>query len=156
MMVERYVLASLVAWLVLAAIGLAMVPNQLLRYSLTALVIAQSLAHVRHHWRAPEDVQWREAAQFAIQAVPTDQNIAVMPPWEPMLVMRYYLPPAQRGRLISADATLEQKSRTWMLRCGAEPVLVTSLELPQQTLGQIARCYPRVLKHFRMVDVRSR
>jgi hypothetical protein len=156
MMVERYVLASLVAWLALTAIGLAMLPNQLLRYSVAALVVAQSLAHVHHHWRAPEDVQWREAAQFAVQAAPKDRKIAVMPPWEPMLVMRYYLPPSQRDRLVSADATLEQKSRIWMLRCGPEPVLVDSSELPPETLVQVAQCYPRMLKHFRLVDVRSR
>ena len=156
MMVERYVLPSLVAWMVLAGVGLAVLPNQWLRYAMTALVVAQSLAHIRHHWRAPEDTQWREAAQFAIQAAPSDQNVAVMPPHEPIMVMSYYLPPEQRDRLVSGDATLASESRIWMLRCGPQPVMVAASELPPQTLEQVARCYPRLLKRFRLVEVRSR
>lgn len=155
MMVERYVLASLAAYLVLAAVGLACLPAGPMRYLAAALVVAQSLAHVHHHWRAPEDVQWREAARFAVAAAPAGQPIAVMPPEEPLLVLRYYLAPSARARVVGADARLDAR-RNWQMRCGAEPLLIGSTELPQASLQQVEACYPRLLARFRLVEVRGR
>jgi mannosyltransferase len=155
LMVERYVLASLVAFLVLAAVGLATLPNASIRYAIALLIVAQSLAHVRHHWRAPEDVQWREAARFALGAVPAGHKIAVIPA-EPVMVVRYYLPEAARDRAVAADASADPQSRVKILRCGPEPILIASLELPGGSLPSIAACYPHVLRRFRLVDVRGR
>jgi hypothetical protein len=58
-MVERYVLSSLVAFLALAGLGIASFRSDIVRYAVAVLVVAQSLAHVHHHWRVPEDIQWR-------------------------------------------------------------------------------------------------
>jgi len=155
LMVERYVLASLVAFLVLAAVGLATLPNAPIRYAVALLIVAQSLAHVRHHWRAPEDVQWREAARFALSAVPDGQKIAVIPA-EPVMVVRYYLPEAARDRAIAADAPADPQLHVKILRCGTEPLLIASTELPRGSLPSIAACYPHVLRQFRLVNVRGR
>ena len=155
LMVERYVLASLAAFLVLAAVGLATLPNASIRYAIAILIVGQSLAHVRHHWRAPEDVQWREAAGFALGAVAEGQKIAVIPA-EPVMVVRYYLPEPARDRAVAADAPADPKSRIKILRCGAEPLLIASTELPRGSLPSIAACYPHVLRRFRLVDVRGR
>jgi hypothetical protein len=154
LMVERYVLPSLVAWLVLAGIGLALVAGGIPRYAIAAIVVAQSIAHIHHHWRAPGDVQWREAAQFAISAAPFGQKIVVMPPAEPLLVLRYYLPPADRARLVGADARLDQ-SRQWQMKCGPEPILIASSELPRDFRPQLEACYPRLVRQLRLVEVRG-
>jgi hypothetical protein len=155
LMVERYALASLVAFLALVAVGLALLPGGLIRSGVALLIVAQSLAHVRHHWRAPEDVQWREAARFAVGAAPPGQKIAVIPA-EPLMVLRYYLPEDARDLAVVADAHPDPKSRIKILRCGPEPILIASTELPHASLPSIAACYPRVLRHFRLVDVRGR
>ena len=155
MMVERYALVSLAAYLVLTAVGLARLPDGPLRYLIAALVVGQSLAHVHHRWRTPEDVQWREAVRFAIEEAPAGEKVAVMPPEEPLLVLKYYLPPAAHPRLVGADAKLDQ-SRHWQMRCGAEPLLIASTELPSESRPQMESCYPRLLKRFRLVEVRAR
>jgi hypothetical protein len=155
LMVERYVLASLVGWLVLTAMGLARLPTSVVSYAAAALIVGQSLAHVHHHWRNPEDVQWREAAHFAVATSPKGGKIAVMPPVEPILAMRYYLSEPQGERLVSAEATLDQ-NRVWQMRCGAEPMLIDSTELPGNAFAAIGTCYPRVLGRFRLVEVRGR
>lgn len=154
MMVERYALVSLAAYLALTAVGLARLPNGSLRYLLAAVVIAQSLAHVHHHWRTPDDVQWREAVRFAVAAAPTGTKIAVMPPEEPLLVLKYYLPPSEHPRLVGVDAKLDP-SRHWQMRCGREPLLIASTELPAESRPPLEACYPRLLKRFRLVEVRA-
>ncbi|MGD0288032.1 MAG: hypothetical protein ABSC63_00015 [Candidatus Binataceae bacterium] len=155
-MIERYVLASLVAFLVLAAVGLASIRWNLARWALAILVVAQSLAHIHHHWRAPADIQWREAVQFAAAAVPVGQKIAVMPPGEPLYVIDYYLPPQQRDLVVSSDATFDSADRTWTFRCGREPVAIVQLELQRDFLNSIASCYPRTLRKFRQIEVLAR
>ncbi len=154
MMVERYVLIGLAGYLALTAVGLASISKVPLRYLIAAIVVVQSLVHVHHHWRTPEDVQWREAARFAIQAAPAGGQIAVMPPEEPLLVLKYYLPPSAHPRLVSADATLDP-SRHWQMRCGPEPLLIASTELPAESRPRLEACYPRLLKRFRLVEVRA-
>ena len=156
LMVERYVLASLVAVLVIAAIGLAALPDGIIRYAAILLIVGQSLAHVRHHWRIPEDVQWREAARFAVDSLPAGQTIAVIPPAEPLMVLRYYLPADQRGVVVSADAHSSPEHREWQLHCGSEPILIVSTEVPRGSWPSIEACYPRLLAHLRLVDVRGR
>src|SRR5260370_7952759 len=79
-MVERYVLSSLVAFLALAGLGIASFRSDIVRYAVAVLVVAQSLAHVHHHWRVPEDIQWREARQLAPPLLPNRAKSAVMPP----------------------------------------------------------------------------
>ena len=155
-MIERYVLPSLVAFLVLAAIGLASMRWELARWTLTLLVVGQSLAHVHHHWRAPEDIQWREAVEFAAAAVPNGQKVAVMPPGEPLYVIHYYLPEQQRDLVVSSDATFDREHRTWTFHCGSQPVAIVQLELQRDFLDAIASCYPRTLKKFRQIEVVSR
>jgi hypothetical protein len=154
MMVERYALASLVAYLVLTAVGLGQLPGGVLRYLVAGFVIVLSLAHVHHHWRAPEDVQWREAARFAVQAAPDGQKIVVIPE-EPVMVLRYYLPADSRSQLVAADAKLDE-SRHRHLKCGPEPVVIASTELPAEFMPQLNSCYPRLLARFRLVEVRGR
>jgi len=155
MMLERYVLPSLIAFLVLAAVGIASIHGVALRYAIAILVVGQSLAHLHHHWCNPEDVQWREAARFAVAATPAGQRIAVVP-LEPLMVLRYYLDEPERMRLVGADAQLDPNTRLWTITCGQEPILIADSELPPASLQQISACYPRLLKQFRLVEVRAR
>jgi hypothetical protein len=155
-MVERYVLASLAAFLVLAALGLASIESDVIRYAALTLVVVLSLAHVHRQWRMPDDVQWREAAQFAAAAAPEGTRIAVMPPGEPLMVLRYYLPPARRNDAVSADAVFDGKSRTWSFHCGGEPVAIVQAELAPEFRRLIERCYPRTLANFRLVSILGR
>lgn len=152
-MLERYLIASMAALLALAALGLAAIANQLARYAIAALVVVLSLAHIHHHWRAPEDVQWREAARFASSIVPPGQNIVVMPPGEPLRVLGYYLPPARQNLIVGADAHFDAKSRLWSFDCGTEPVAIVQAGLPREFVQKIQACYPRELAKFRMVEV---
>jgi hypothetical protein len=154
MMVERYALASLVAYLVLTAVGLSQLPGNVLRYLVVGFVAILSLAHVHHHWRTPQDVQWREAARFAVQAVPDGQKIAVIPE-EPVMVLRYYLPADSRSQVVAGDAKLDE-SRLRHLNCGPEAVVIASTELPAEFMPQLDTCYPRLLARFRLVEVRGR
>jgi hypothetical protein len=155
-MLERYVLASLVAFLVLAAIGLASIQSGVARYVIATLVVAQSLAHIHHHWRSPEDIQWREAAQFAAAAVPSGEKVALMPPGEPQYVVNYDLTPQQRDIVVNCDASFDGATRTWAFRCGQEPIAIVQLELPRDFLNAIQQCCPRTLKKFRQVEVLAR
>jgi mannosyltransferase len=155
-MLERYVLASLVAFLVLAAIGLASIQSGVARYAIAVIVVAQSLAHIHHHWRSPEDIQWREAAQFAAAVVPNGKKVALMPPGEPQYVVHYYLTPHQRDVVVNSDASFDGTTRTWAFRCGREPIAIVQLELPREFLNRIEQCYPRTLRKFRHLEVLAR
>ncbi len=146
-MVERYVLSSLVAFLALAGLGIASFRSDIVRYAVAVLVVAQSLAHVHHHWRVPEDIQWREAAELAASVVPSGEKIAVMPPGEPLMVLRYYLSRSKHDiDVVGADAKLD----------GPEPAAIVQLELPREFLSAIQPCYPRTLQKFRHVEVLAR
>ena len=156
-MVERYVLSSLVAFLALAGLGIASFRSDIVRYAVAVLVVAQSLAHVHHHWRVPEDIQWREAAELAASVVPSGEKIAVMPPGEPLMVLRYYLSRSKHDiDVVGADAKLDGHSKTWSFRCGPEPAAIVQLELPREFLSAIQPCYPRTLQKFRHVEVLAR
>lgn len=156
LMVERYVLAGLAAFIVLAGVGLASIEWRPARYALALLVVGQSLAHIHHHWRAPEDIQWREAIASATAALPGNAKAIVMPPGEPLYVINYYLPPAARGLVIGGDATYDGTARAWRFRCGPQPVAIVQLELPRDLRGEIAACYPRRIAGFRKIEVRGR
>jgi hypothetical protein len=151
-MIERYVLSSLVGFIALVALGLVSIPNNVVRYATLAIVVAQSWAHVYHHWRTPEDIQWREAAQLAASAASGGGKIAVFPGGEPMYVLHYYL----RGRdatLVNGNASFDPKSRTWSFTCGTEPVAIVQLELARDFRSSIESCYPHTLKKLRLVEV---
>jgi len=128
LMVERYVLSSLVGFLVLAALEVASLPSNWLRHGIAILVVAQSLAHLHHHWRQPEDIQWQEAAAFSSSNVYGGKTIAVIPPGEPVLVLRYYLPQSKRAMVVDAHAKFDGKA--WSFHCGPEPVAIVQTELP--------------------------
>jgi hypothetical protein len=153
-MVERYVLSSFIAFLALVALGLASIRNRLLRYALLAVVLEQSGVHIYHYWHAPQDIQWREAGEFAEAIVPKGKSIAVMPGGETLYVLHYYL--RDRGMdIIGASATIGQKSRIKSFSCGPEPIAIVQLDLPEQSLKGIRSCYPRTLKKLRHIEVVS-
>ena len=156
MMVERYVFPSLTAFLVLSALGIASLQSDFFRYGLTALILVQSIVHLVHHWRAPDDIQWREAAHFVADIATPGQKVAVLPPNEPLMVLHYYLPSDKRDLVIGAEARLDPTDRVWHLQCGPEPVLIVETAVPQESWPSIKACYPRLLRHFRLVDVRTR
>ncbi len=156
LMTERYVLASLTAFLALAGVGLACVRRPALRAALAALVVIQSLAHLHSRWRKPNDIQWREAAAAAISAVPSGAQIAVMPPDEPLWVVRYYLPPAQWSRAVGADAHFSGSDRRWSFSCGTEPIAIVESDLPPDAFAAVRRCYPGAVAEFRRVVVVKR
>lgn len=156
LMMERYVLASLVAFLALAGLGLASIRTPWLRGALATLVVLQSLAHIHHHWRRPDDIQWREAAAAARAATPRGAQIAVMPPDEPLWVVRYYLPADERSMAVGADARFGGAERRWSFHCGAEPIAIVESDLPPDAFAAVRRCYPRTVAEFRRVAVAGR
>ena len=156
LMMERYVLASLVAFLALAGVGLASIRTPWLRGALATLVVIQSLAHIHHHWRKSEDIQWREAAAVARAVAPRGAQIAVMPPDEPLWVVRYYLPVEERSTAVGADAHFGGPERRWSFRCGAEPIAIVETDLPPDAFAAVRRCYPRTVADFRRVAVVGR
>jgi len=41
------------------------------------------------------------------------------------------------------------------MRCGPELLLIASTELPAESRPRLEACYPRLLKRFRLVEVRA-
>ncbi len=98
-----------------------------------------------------------EAAELAASVVPSGEKIAVMPPGEPLMVLRYYLSRSKHDiDVVGADAKLDDHSKTWSFRCGPEPAAIVQLELPREFLSAIQPCYPRTLQKFRHVEVLAR
>ena len=101
MLIERYVLPSLAAFLVLIALGISELGEIRIQLAATAVIAGLSLGYVFHYERKPRDIQWREAAAAALDNLHGDAAVAIAPAYATNVV-RYYTPPAQRGLIVPA------------------------------------------------------
>ena len=143
----RYVISSVAAFLILAAIGLATINSARLRVGLLLLLLALSLDHVRRDFIKPQYVQWREAVALARAAASAGGAFAVIPGYA-VNAVRYYLPPKLRGSVESAEDRCDPGSHVLLL--GRDDLLA-----PAQ-LAALRDCYPVVVGRFKLVEVRKR
>ena len=143
----RYVISSVAAFLILAAIGLAAIDSARLRFALLMLLIALSLDHVRRDFIKPQFVQWRAAAALALAAAPPGGAFAVIPGYA-VNAVRYYLPPKLWASVESAEGRCDPRPHVLIL--GRDDLLA-----PAQ-LAALHDCDPFVVGRFRLVEVRKR
>jgi hypothetical protein len=144
MMVERYVLLALVAFLGLAAMGAAVfesAPGRILVFLLIAWLSARALRHWSGFW-----VDWQKAVAMAYAGSPANAEIGVVPGYA-VNVVRYSLPPEQRLRAVEVNS-----------QCGDSQILIVSPGRPITSahLSELRACYPRLLGRATRVEVRAR
>ncbi|MBV8450789.1 MAG: hypothetical protein JOZ29_00760 [Deltaproteobacteria bacterium] len=144
MMVDRYVLLALIAFLGLAATGAAAIESILGRILVFAVIIwlsARALKHSSAFW-----VDWKKAAAIACAEAPANAEISVVPGYA-VNVVRYNLPPKRRLLAVGADS-----------QCGDSQILIVSPGRPiaPAQISELKACYPRLLGQATRVEVRSR
>jgi mannosyltransferase len=144
MMVERYVLLALIAFLGLAATGAAAfesAPRRIVVFLLLACLSVRALRHWSGFW-----VDWQKAAAIAYAGAPANAAIGVVPGYA-VYAVRYNLPPEQRLRAMEVDS-----------QCGGSQILIVSPGRPLTAarLSILRACYPRLLGRATRVEVRAR
>jgi uncharacterized membrane protein len=139
MMVDRYVLIAIVAFLGLAAIGVASFDTKLAPLAILGLILC-SVRTVK-----PPSVDWRQAASIASAASMGDASIGVVPVFA-VDVVRYHLPPEQRPLAIGLKS-----------QCGKPRILIVSPgSVSPPFMSMLKSCYPRLLGRDNFLEVRSR
>lgn len=141
----RYVVGSVVAFFILAAAGFAALESGRLRAALIGLAVVLSLAHVQRGFIKPQFAQWREATALSLAQAGPDGRIGVAPAYATNVV-QYYLPPAQRSRANGADEVCGLRQRVLIL--GGIHIL------PPARVAALRRCYPRLVRRLRFIEVR--
>jgi hypothetical protein len=144
MMVERYVLMSLIAFLGLAAIGAAALHpklGQILGLLLMVWLSVRALRHASGFW-----VDWKEAATIACAGSSGNDNIGVVPSYA-VNVVRYYLPLTRRPAAFGLNS-----------QCGHSQILIVNPGSPvtPRYMAELTSCYPHVLGRATRVEVRAR
>jgi hypothetical protein len=144
MMVDRYVLIAVIAFLGLAAIGAGSFQSKLAK-TLIFLLLVRSSAHALRH-SAIFWADWRQAAAMAC-AVPTaNEEIAVVP-GDAVHAVRYHLPAERRRLAVGLES-----------QCGDSQILIIGpahLVSPTR-VSELKACYPHLLGRLTRVEVRSR
>jgi hypothetical protein len=141
----RYVLIAFVGMFAFAGFGAGCVRSTAVRIVLAILVVRLSTPSI-HNWvKVLREGAWREATALAEQSAAGSQ-IAVCPPVN-LNVVRFYLEPQHRG-----DAVAMKR------KCGPAPVIILSGWgiISNEEIAIAEGCYPRVLAHFNLVEVRAR
>jgi hypothetical protein len=139
MMVDRYVLIALVAFLGLAAIGAASFENRFAPTAMLGLILC-SVKTVN-----PPSVDWRRAASIASSASVGNSSIGVVPVFA-VDVVRYHLPPEQRPLAVGLKS-----------QCGNPRILIVSpSSVSPPFMSTLKSCYPRLLRRDQFLEVRSR
>jgi mannosyltransferase len=145
--VPRYVLIAFVGMFALAAFGAASMRSTALRIVLAVLLIHLSVRPV-HVWvRHFHGVAWRGASLLAAQETAPGQQIAVFPLYC-INVVRFYMPPERRGDV--AEANQECSAARILLIDGWDRASLAAAK------AKMDACYPRILAHMQMVEVRAR
>jgi uncharacterized membrane protein len=144
--VPRYLLGSLVAFLVLAALGVASIENRLAVIGLATALVLVSVQRFHRHFRRPQGAQWREAVELARANAGTQGQIAVVPSYADAVV-RYCLPVESRRLAVGFEG-----------ECGPAQVAIvaTATYMPAGVDAKAQTCYPRVLASLRHLEVRAR
>jgi hypothetical protein len=139
MMVDRYVLITVVAFLGLAAIGAASFESRFIRIVIFVLIVLSAKAV------KPPTVDWRQAAAIANAASLANAEIDVVPVFA-LDVVRYHLPPERRSFAVGLNS-----------QCGDAHILIVSpgsISLP--FMSALKACYPHLLRRDQFLEVRSR
>lgn len=144
MMVDRYVLLALVAFLGLAAAGAAAFESagaRILILLLVVLLSARALRHSSAFW-----VDWKKAAAIACAESPANAAIGVVPGYA-VNAVRYHLPPERRPFAVGLGA-----------QCGDSQVVIVNPGRPvlPAYMSVLKACYPRILGRATRVEVRAR
>jgi hypothetical protein len=144
MMVDRYVLLALIAFLGLAAIGAAALKSTLGRVLILLLMVSLSARALRRSsffW-----VDWKAAAALASAGAPANAPIEVVPAYA-VNVTRYYLSPSRRSLATGVN-----------FQCGSARILIISPAnpVPAAYISELNGCYPRLLGRATRVEVRTR
>jgi hypothetical protein len=102
LMVPRYLLGSLVAFFVLAALGAVSIENRFVVLSLAAALAFVSLQRIHRHFRRSQGAEWREAVELARATAGSQGRIAVVPDYAADVV-RFCLPARSRQFAIGFD-----------------------------------------------------
>jgi uncharacterized membrane protein len=142
----RYVIIAFVGMFAFAAVGAASVRSTVLRIALAVLFIHFTMYPVNRRLRHSHEAAWREAAMVAIESSAPGTAISVVPSYA-VNVVRYYLPRDRREAAVGVD-----------FGCGSGRVLILSGRewLPTDLTTRMVNCYPRIVKTFHRVEVRSR
>lgn len=139
MMVDRYALIAVVAFLGVAAIGAASFDTKL------APIVILSFLLFSVKMVKPPSVDWRQAASIASEASVGNANIGVVPVFA-VDVVRYHLPPDRRPLAVGLKS-----------QCGNPRILIVSPgSIAPPFLSMLKACYPRLLGRDQFLEVRSR
>ncbi|MBV8357903.1 MAG: glycosyltransferase family 39 protein [Deltaproteobacteria bacterium] len=144
MMVDRYVLIAVIAFLGLAAIGAASFESKLGQALVFALIVRLSVQALRHS--SAFLVDWKKAVAMACAESAADAEIGVVPGYA-VDVVRYHLPLQRRPFAVGLDS-----------QCGNSQILIVNPGrfIPQAYMSKLNACYPRLLGRATRVEVRSR
>ncbi len=157
-LLERYALSCFVPFFVLAALGIWEAPRfwwlrsldgqrqRAWRAGLGALAILLSLGHIAAYYRKPHDAQWREATAAASRLA-AGGMIAVAPAYADNVV-RYYVAPTERGRVLATTSPPEGPSP------GAGALILGDQGLPQARRASLMMRFPTIAARLRGVEVR--
>jgi len=114
------------------------------RIAVSFLIVFLALvqAHINNPWDKPE-VQWREAAAFALSRAAPGEHIAVVPSYA-FNVVGYYVAPNLRDIPVGLER-----------RCGPQRMVIMA-EVPPDLTTMMNSCYPRLMKRMHHVEVRMR
>jgi hypothetical protein len=139
MMVDRYVLIAVVAFLELAAIGAACLESKLGQAVVLLLILCSTRAV------KPLSVDWRRAVAIASGASSANARIGVVPV-SALDVVRYHMPPRRRPFAVGLKS-----------QCGDPRTLIVSPgSTPPVFMSVLRTCYPRLVGRVSFLEVRSR
>jgi mannosyltransferase len=139
MMVDRYVLIGVIAFLGLAAIGIASFQSRFVPIAIFGLIV-WSVKLVK-----PPTVDWRQAAAIASAASGRNTEIGVVPVYA-IDVVRYHLPRERRSIAVGLKS-----------QCGDPHILIMSTEsISRPFMAALKLCYPRLLRRDEFLEIRSR
>jgi mannosyltransferase len=142
--VERYVIMAQIAFLALAALGVAALRSRIAAVAVIVVIGWLSVRAVRHwsgFW-----VDWKSATAIACINSPRDAAIGVIPEYA-VNAVRYYLPRERRAHAFGIP-----------FGCGNSRLLLLSPGrfLSAQYMSQLYACYPHVLGQATRVEIRAR
>jgi hypothetical protein len=124
--VERYALSCFVPFFILVGIGIWELRDQRWQAAALLLVIAMSLGHVAVFDRKAHDAQWREAAALGAASLRAGETMTAVPAYS-ISVVRYYLPPAERGRTIDFVRAHRDASVVLLRDRGVAPAVAAAI-----------------------------
>ncbi|HEY2525020.1 MAG TPA: hypothetical protein VGI29_08170 [Candidatus Binataceae bacterium] len=141
----RYALIAFVGMFALAAFGAATLRPAAVHLALAAALVGLSFGRAHHVIRHPYEAAWREATEIAAAETAPGEPIAVFPRYCDNVV-RYYVSPDRRGAVRGVG------------ECGPQRVLILSGReiMPADRIAAMEKCYPRVVRRLKLVEVRAR